>query len=861
MADAGFGGAEIADVHHSVRVDMSSETHGWGTKPWQDAVEAALDQAQKRGLSIDHSIGPSWPAASCLITPDHPGATKELVTVITPWDSSKTFDGEIPAPDTPKSGAKAERYALQAALLSAGSSATDKEMSVDGDSLIDLTDAVSNGVLHWKPTQSGSWIILSYWLRGSAQQPEGGPHTKPESFVVDHFSQAGTQAVKDLWKQKVLTPKIEKLIASVGGNLFEDSIEMETHETLWTPLLLEEFEKRRGYSLLPYLPLVVQKKEDHIIDFEGFDSGHIRHDWWQTLSELFLENHFEALKTWARSLGLGFRGQPYGLRTDAIRAAATLDIAEGESLGFKNLDDYRSLAGGRDMGGNKILSNEAGAFAGSAYGTTWKRVLRTLNPQFAAGVNQSVLHGFAYAEAPTAKWPGFAAFSPYHGRTGYSEAWGPRQPSWQHINDISGYFSRVHLILQQGQPQVDVAFLRQKGYAGSGFGAPWFSKIGVSKGWTHEFISPSTLELPTAKVRNGMLNPDGAAFQLLVFEGDAFHGRKSTFELPAAKRLLALAQAGLPILAVGDWSDPMLSGKRNSEAEKELKAIFSQLLSLKNVANVLSRENIESGVKELGISPRLTHSQAEIVHAERLTDSARYFYFCNNSEKDEQETMVQIPKQSQLAYLYQMDLWTGEIQELASNDAESDATTFEMKLSPRDSKAYVLTKKPLPGISVLETSHSNQDPNSLVLKSWILDVESWIPGDSPSKTIKVKRSTSLDTLPLWSELQEFTEDSGLLTYSCEFEANLDLARSQTATLVWEQLFDTVQITLNGRKLPPHNPLKREVELEGYLKTGKNRLSLQTSTTLNNRLRVFNPSVYGDNKLQLYGISGTVKVTW
>ena len=53
-----------------------------------------------------------------------------------------------------------------------------------------------------------------------------------------------------------------------------------------------------------------------------------------------------------------------------MQASALLDIPEGESLGFKNLDDYRRQAGARDLAGNKVLSNEAGATANGAYSTS-----------------------------------------------------------------------------------------------------------------------------------------------------------------------------------------------------------------------------------------------------------------------------------------------------------------------------------------------------------------------------------------------------------------------------------------------------------------------------------------------------------
>ncbi|HEX4790595.1 MAG TPA: hypothetical protein VH372_19190 [Actinospica sp.] len=35
---------------------------------------------------------------------------------------------------------------------------------------------------------------------------------------------------------------------------------------------------------------------------------------------------------------------------------------------------------------------------------------------------------------------GFAAWSPYQNMgVGYAEAWGPRQPTWEHVTDIAGY--------------------------------------------------------------------------------------------------------------------------------------------------------------------------------------------------------------------------------------------------------------------------------------------------------------------------------------------------------------------------------------------------------------------------------------
>jgi hypothetical protein len=131
------------------------------------------------------------------------------------------------------------------------------------------------------------------------------------------------------------------------------------------------------------------------------------------MGELYVTNHVTVIKRWANSMGMRLRAQPYGLPADCMSAMAALSIPEGETLEFKNLGDFRSLAGAANMAGLPLLSNEACAFAGGAYPTTWQEVIRTLNPVFSTGVNHNVLHGFAYITAPQTEWPGFAAFTPY----------------------------------------------------------------------------------------------------------------------------------------------------------------------------------------------------------------------------------------------------------------------------------------------------------------------------------------------------------------------------------------------------------------------------------------------------------------
>jgi hypothetical protein len=338
------------------------------------------------------------------------------------------------------------------------------------------------------------------------------------------------------------------------------------------------------------------------------------------------------VQDWAHRLGLQLRIQPYGLETDAIYKAALLDISEGESLGFKNLDDYRCLAGGRDMGGKRVLSNEAGGVAGGAYATTWDATLKKLVTQYSAGVNQAVFHGFAYASAPGAAWPGFAAFSPYNGGTGYGEAWGSRQPTWGHVRDISGYLSRVQQVLQTGVNKTDIGVLRQKGYAGSGLGAAWFTSDGVPVGWTHLLLSPRLLTLPNAVVKDGRFAPEGPAYKALLVDGDVMIGREHTLQLDVAQKLLDYAKKGLRIIVIGDWSDGHVPGLPRTGDNERLRGLLVQLLAQPTVFDVPDRPDVPQAIAALGLTRDVEYAESSmLLHNHRADADTDYYFFANDA--------------------------------------------------------------------------------------------------------------------------------------------------------------------------------------------------------------------------------------
>jgi hypothetical protein len=278
------------------------ETIQWATTPWIDAVIAANERAKSTGFQLDIAPGPSWPASSPDVRPDDEAAAKEVVTGRIVVANGTTYSGGIPPPySEPEPGVFNQTLlALQAWRVNAASVPTAATVVLDSETLVDLTKKIVKGKITWTPPDKGTWILLSYHMRGTAQLPEAGPHTDPEGSVIDHFSKAGSQATISYWEKNILSPKLRSLLRTVKGSIFEDSIEFE-YSTLWTPLLPQEFKKRRGYDLFTVLPSIAQENQKRVFTFKDAELARgAVNDYWDTMGELYIENHARVIKKYVK---------------------------------------------------------------------------------------------------------------------------------------------------------------------------------------------------------------------------------------------------------------------------------------------------------------------------------------------------------------------------------------------------------------------------------------------------------------------------------------------------------------------------------------------------------------------------------
>ncbi|WP_168798220.1 glycosyl hydrolase, partial [Nocardioides sp.] len=933
VADAGFGVLEIADVTHSLRarnIAIDVARHGWGTPSWVAGVKAALARATKREVRIDLTVGPSWPAAVPTITPDDEAACTELVHGQAEVPAGTTYDAALPHPVVEAASSVTSSVLVTVQAHRMTGVVRDRRGAVtstilDPDSWVDLTDTVVGDRITWTAPSEPSgatWILFATWRRGSGQEPEAGPHTAPRAYVVDHFSARGAQAVTDLWEDRILDGEMRALLRAAGGYLFEDSLEIETEATIWTPAFLEEFRARRGYDLRPWLPVVLEKQEKYQFVLAAADpatadslrTNQVRDDYNQVLSDLYLAHHLEPIRAFARTLGMGLRVQPYGLETDTMQHSALVDVPETESLGFKNLDDYRIMASGRDMAGGKLLSCEAICYNGAAYNTTWgansvsptaqNQALFTINSIFAAGVNQLMIHGFPHAEAPDVTWPGFAAFSPYYnGAIGFGEAWGPRTPQWEHIPGIAAYLARTQLLLQTGTPKYDIAFWRHKGWASTGIGPQWITNNGTKLGWSHAFVDAALLELDQAQVRGGRLAPDGPSYKALVVGPDSLRGNAVTLDLRAARRILELGRSGLPIVLIGDWSQVTPVGRTDEAAVAEVRELVGRIAALPTTRTVPEAE-VGSALAALGVTRDVEHPESTVMHVRRVLGDVDVYYLANARHAENrrlsparQDVWLTATDRASVPWLF--DAWTGQVSRVPAYERSGDRVRVRVDLVPGQSTIVVLAG---PGAGVQRTVHPVATAGQEVVRrganaalrtitagttevtrsdgttatvtvsrvrppvvpsDWTLELEDWKPADPADPkdlaTSKVTHRADLTAPQAWSKVSGFEDVSGIGRYRTVVDLGEDWTDDDGAYLELGEVNDTFRVRVNGELLPPCDPLDPTVDLGRRLVPGRNEIEVEVASTLLNRLRVVTPAVYGVAARQSYGLAGPVRL--
>ncbi len=375
--------------------------------------------------------------------------------------------------------------------------------------IIDLSSRLTaDGRLEWD-VPAGDWTILRFGRTSTGQTTRPAP-LPGLGFETDKFDPAAIDA-----HFEAFTAKLLKAIGprSKSGNglttIHFDSWEMSSQN--WSRNFRAEFEKRRGYDPLPYLPVMTGRIVQNLEVSERF-----LWDLRQTAQELVVENHAERLKELGHRHGLQLSIEPYDLNPTAdlnLGSAADVPMCEFWSKGHGFATEYschEAVSIGH-TGGAKIIAAES--FTADQT-DTWLQYPGSMKAQtdwaFATGVNRLVIHRYQHQPALD-QFPGMT-FGPYGVHWERTETW------WDMVPAYHKYLARCQYMLRRGLPVADILYLTPEG-AAHVFRPPASATTGDPpdrRGYNFDGVSPEVL-MKSATASNGQIVfPGGMSYMMLV---------------------------------------------------------------------------------------------------------------------------------------------------------------------------------------------------------------------------------------------------------------------------------------------------------------------------------------------------------
>ena len=337
MKQGGFGGFELT-TSYPLALDgelPGLTNYGLLSPEHLDALRFAAAKAKELGLRMDLTLASGWPYGGPEISRTNAAdAIHESAPVsVSPGQTSI----EMP-PIGGRHGA--EESQIIAALLGP------------------ITNAPMDASPYLPLEVRGNTALLPANLRGATQvtfYTLGLPNlinvkraaVGGEGYIVDHYSPTAIGT----FIQDVAEPEIKACGPNPPYAIFCDSLEVSGED--WTPNFLAEFQKRRGYDLTPLLPALFEDFGPKTLD--------IRHDWAQTVTEVFDDYFVKGFTKFAHENNSRFRIQAYGTPPAALFSYADCDLPEGELGGANNEKDWsatRWASSASHLLGKPVTSSE-----------------------------------------------------------------------------------------------------------------------------------------------------------------------------------------------------------------------------------------------------------------------------------------------------------------------------------------------------------------------------------------------------------------------------------------------------------------------------------------------------------------------
>jgi len=697
---------------------------------------------------------------------------------------------------------------------------TDTSGSVPLDAVMDISQFMTpDGNLKWD-APAGIWEVLRIGYTTTGAQ--NGPATK-----------AGTGLECDKMDTSALNFHFEsfpaKLINHAGkytGNTFEylfiDSWECWYQN--WTHNFMAEFEKRRHYSMVNWLPVICGITIEDNLATERF-----LHDFRLTIAELIEENYYRQFNELCHRHGVRSHAEViYGGTSypplDILKSTRYVDVPMTEF--WSGFDPETKLVRYEP---SRATAFEIPVQAGSVYGkqvipaeaytgyanyseSPWELKLFG-DRAFCSGINQMVLH--SYVHQPFEKKPGVTLGV-------FGQSFNRHNPWWDFSSQWFTYHARVQYVLQQGVPVADILyFVGDRFYQEANTSGLYEVPLGY-------FVQKCNLDIlmNQCSVKKGkiVLN-NGLTYELLLLPDD------QEMEPGTLERIAKLVEQGVVVAGPRPVQVPgylNFAGKQNelvALADKVWgKAGKGESENTYGKGKVYSGMSLSKILEKQGIKPDFSGQQegmTNLLDIHRKIGTTDVYYVVNQENSPvERECIFRVTGRTP-------EIWdpvSGKVFKAVDFQEKGGLTHMKILFRPRESLFVIFKAETTPGIQPLEEMKQHyvlQDP------SMTLTFE-----DMPAKAPVLLNSYGSWTNQAAPDIKYY---SGKAKYTLDFDLPAGVAAAKPAYISLDEMRVACEITLNDTLLGCAVFPGVRFEVTGLIKEKGNSLGVRVANTWRNRI--------------------------
>ena len=474
LHEAGIGGVEINPIEFPAKRcdDLGKKPLVWLSEEWLDALEATLREARRLGMGCDLLVGSGWPFGTETLPMEERAQVMLTLAVHIDGDTAISRQNIFDAVDPQVTVKNDDRqFELVALLLTPDTLSSLSQVTTLPLKAAEGSAAMADPI---KIEHFHGYLYALVRCRSFASVINGAPGASGP--ILDHMNRDAVQRYLDHMSQR-----LERRLGPMKRWIrayFVDSMELEGSN--WTDDFAEEFRKRRGYDLMPWLPFTMFKV-GRLGDVVSYEYGAVqsqefkeqvrkaRYDFELTKAELLDERYTQTFLDWCHIQGVKARAQAYGRGFFPLESSLGYDIPEGESWTTNYLrhrigeemgdEDYRRgraytminkyVSSAAHQTGRRIVSAEEMTNTYRMFETTLELLKLGSDMSAFSGTTHSVWHGFNYMP-PEAGFPGWVQYGSYYNE---QNTW------WPYFHLLNDYRARISRILQHAEMQTDIAIV------------------------------------------------------------------------------------------------------------------------------------------------------------------------------------------------------------------------------------------------------------------------------------------------------------------------------------------------------------------------------------------------------------------